>query len=138
LVIEVNADHYRVLPSTVACAFNPDATASNARRNIVGNAFPRLSARRRMPAQAFGESEYFSGTFASKICDNEHATPSLCHSEPLAVQHTPRNVDCPTLRKRPENNRKISSSVRRESAGHVLPDCKARLEFSNNPGCLME
>lgn len=53
--IEAGGDfgNYRVLPARVSAAFDPAATADKARRNIVGSSFPRFSARRRIPAQAF-------------------------------------------------------------------------------------
>src|SRR5690606_1086811 len=55
-----------------------------------GSSFPRFSARRRIPAQAFGLKKY-RGSIGpvSSIEDSEHAAAPLRHSEPLRVQHAP-------------------------------------------------
>ena len=64
-----------------------EATASSARRKGSGNFLPRFSARRSIPAQAFGLKKYWGSTGpVSKICESEHATPPLRHSEPLRVE----------------------------------------------------
>lgn len=44
---------YGVLPPRLSGSLKSPATADKARNNIVGKAFPRLSARRRIPRQAF-------------------------------------------------------------------------------------
>lgn len=48
--------------------------------NWSGSVLPRFSARRRIPAAAFGESEYFCGT-VSKMADKEDAAAALRNSE---------------------------------------------------------
>jgi hypothetical protein len=60
-----------------------------------GNAFPRRSARRRIPRHAFGLKQYFGSGHSSSTCDNEHTRTSLGHAEPLSVQHAP---DAPAQR----------------------------------------
>ena len=73
-----------------------------------------------MPEQALGDSEYFAGGFASKIDDNEHTTPSLGHSEVLAVHDSPRDVHRPALCQRRENDSKIFSGVGGEEPWDIL------------------
>ena len=67
-------------------------TSSSASRSIVGSSFPRLSALRRIPAHAFALKEYFSGAFASKICDKVDSLATLGHSPVLSVIDTPGNA----------------------------------------------
>jgi hypothetical protein len=55
----------------------------------LGIFFPRFSALRRIPEQAFGLKEYLGATSVSKTCDNEDSTPSLGDSEVPKVQHPP-------------------------------------------------
>ena len=57
----------------------------SASRSIAGSAFPRCSARRRMPSQASRlkkNGARIRGS-VSKTCHNEHPTASLGHSEKL-------------------------------------------------------
>ena len=64
------------------------ATAFSAASKAGGNARPRASARRRIPAQARALKKYRCGTSpVSKTSDNEHALPSLGHSEVLSVKN---------------------------------------------------
>jgi hypothetical protein len=71
-------------------------TASSAALSIGGSAFPRLSARLKMPLQAFADSEYLGGSGpVSKTSDNEDTSPALRdgsgpspHSHVLSVQHS--------------------------------------------------
>jgi hypothetical protein len=58
-----------------------------------GKIFPRRAVRRKIPVQAMGDKEYFSGTFACKICDKKDSPASLWHSEILGVVHTPSEVN---------------------------------------------
>jgi hypothetical protein len=67
----------------------PSTSAVSAATKGAGNIRPRLAARRRIPAAAFGESEYLSDTPLCRTADNEHATAPLGDSEILAVQHAP-------------------------------------------------
>jgi hypothetical protein len=79
----------------------PPATASSADFSIGGSAFPRLSARLKMPLQAFAESENLGGsgpvssTSLKEATDNEHPAAALRdgsgpspHSHVLSVQHS--------------------------------------------------
>lgn len=50
--------NYWVLPSGITCSLNPSATACKARCKVMGNSFPRLSARRSIPAHAFELKKY--------------------------------------------------------------------------------
>ena len=76
-----------VLASGIAGAFNTPATACKAWSNAVGNVLPRFSARRSIPAHAFGLKKYWGSISpVSKICESEHATAPLRHSEPLRVE----------------------------------------------------
>lgn len=69
----------------------------SARANCRGNSLPRLTARRRIPAQARALKKYRRGTSpVTKISDNEHTPASLrdspskpVHSHELSVKHSP-------------------------------------------------
>jgi len=116
--------------SAVAIEVRPEsATAFSARAKGGGNSFPRFAARRRMPAQALALKKYRCGTSpVSKMSDNEHTPSSLrncagkaVHSDVLSV----KNSVCepiPEFCQHPEEGSKISSAVRRQDAGHVLPN----------------
>ena len=69
------------------------ARLSNAIFNKGGKSLPRRAARLKIPAQAFGDKEYFSGASGSKICDKEHAPAPLCCSEILGVVHAPCEIN---------------------------------------------
>ena len=117
---------YRILPSRIAVSFDSPPTSCKAWRKIVGNSFPRLAARRSMPAQAFALKKYRRGTPpVSKMSDNEDATAPLGHSEELSVQHSP-GAPIPEFRQRPDDGTKVPSSVRRQDAGDVFPDDPSR------------
>jgi hypothetical protein len=75
-------------------AFNA-TTSSSASLNMVGSSFPRFSALRRIPAQAFALKKYFSGTFACKICDKVDSFAALGHSPVLSVIEPP--CDAPSI-----------------------------------------
>jgi hypothetical protein len=102
--------------------------ASNAALRIGGNAFPLRSARLKIPLQAFGESEYFSGSApVSRTSDNEHTSPALRdgsgpspHSHVLSVQHSVCEP-IPELHQRPEEGAKVPSSVRGQNTGDIFP-----------------
>ncbi len=99
---------------------------------------PRRSARLKIPAQAFGDKEYFSGTFSCKIADKKQAPAPLCCAEILGVVHAPSEINsdpsyhpgvCPPSRirhwnfglcERLQHSRKVTSSCGRQSAGDVL------------------
>ena len=99
----------------------------NAASSIGGSAFPRRSARRRMPAHAFGLKKNRCGTVcaSSSTSDNEHTTAALGHSEVLSVQHS-IGEPIPEFDQRPEEGAKSPSSVLRQNAGDVFPDDPAR------------
>ncbi len=65
-----------------------------------------------MPEHAFAESEYLArcGPVVSKTSDNEHAAPSLAHSEVLSVQDSV-GPPIPEFSQRPEDGSKIPSLV---------------------------
>ena len=67
------------------------ADASKASCKALGNAFPLLLARRRMPAHAFAESQYFGGIDAAgSSSEDKDAHPALWWSEVLQIEHPPR------------------------------------------------
>jgi hypothetical protein len=97
------------------------ATCSKAVRSKGGNDLPRLSARRKMPAQAFALKKYRCGSLPrSKMSDNEDAAAALGHSEELSVQNPVRDP-IPELDQRPEHGAKCPSSVNRQDTGDVFP-----------------
>jgi hypothetical protein len=86
------------------------ATDCSAFDNIGGSFFPRASARRRMPLQAFALKKYRCGTVpTSKTSDNEHTAASLGHSEILSVKHSV-GEPIPELNQRPEEGTKVPSA----------------------------
>ena len=110
---------------------DPRAVATDVRAAIKagGNARPRFSARRRIPAQAFALKKYRCGTSpVSKTSDNEHTLPSLwdgtsvaVHSDKLSVQN-PVGEPIPEVPQEPEEGAKVPSSVAGQDTGHVLPN----------------
>ncbi len=98
------------------------ATCSRAAAKSAGNFFPRLAARRRIPAHALALKKYRRGTSpVSKMSDNEDATATLGHSEELSVQHPP-GATIPEVRQRREDGAKVPASVRGQNSGNVFPD----------------
>lgn len=94
------------------------ATASRADSKAGGNARPRASARRRIPAQAFALKKYRGGTApVSKTSDNEHTLPSLWDGTPVAVHSHKLSVQnavgepIPEEAQEPEEGTKVPSSV---------------------------
>jgi len=75
-----------------------------------------------IPAQAFGLKQYLLGAFSSKICDKEHAAPSLGDSEVLAVQDSPRDVHRPDVCQRVNDSGEVGASVAAEGSGDVFPN----------------
>ena len=65
------------------------ACRSRAAFSSGGSSLPRFEALRRIPRQAFGLKQYFSGAFAIKICDKVDAFSSLGDSPVLRVKHSP-------------------------------------------------
>ena len=91
-----------------------------------GRAFPRLSARRRIPAHAFALKKNRCGTTpVSKVSNNEHTTAALGHSEVLSVQHAV-GPPIPEFAQRPEEGTKVPSSSAGQDARDIFPDDPAR------------
>ena len=94
------------------------ATAFSAACKCGGNARPRDSARRKIPAQAFALKEYRCGTSpVSKTSDNEHTLPSLwdgasvaVHSDKLSVKNSV-GEPIPEVAQEPDEGSKVPSSV---------------------------
>lgn len=105
------------------------ATALRARSKSAGNVLSRLSARRRIPRQAFGLKKYRGGTSpVSKTSDNEHTPSSLrdspskpVHSHELSV-NDPIGPPIPEFFQPPEDGAKRPSAVLRQDTGDVLPN----------------
>src|SRR5438067_412908 len=67
-------------------------TAISASESAGGSVFPRVAARRRIPAQAVALKKYRCGIEPfSSTCDNEHTAASLGHSEILGIENPPRD-----------------------------------------------
>jgi hypothetical protein len=107
------------------------ATRSNAVCSEGGNVLPRFSARRRIPAHAFGLKKNLGATDSSKMSDNEHPTASLGDPEVATVQH-PVGPPIPEVAQRPEDGSQVPSSVRRQEASDVLDDAPAGTELSQD------
>ena len=87
------------------------ATAVSACINGTGNVRPRLSARRRIPAQAAWLKKYLRGRSpVSNISDKHDSPAALWNSEVLSVQHSV-GPPVPELPQPPEEGAKIPSSV---------------------------
>ncbi len=67
--------------------------ACNAAFSASGSSFPLFSARRKIPAQAFGLKEYRCrwSPVVSKMSDNKDTPAPLWHSEILAIKYAPCN-----------------------------------------------
>jgi len=101
--------------------FSSWATAKSAANNGSGNCFPLFSARRRIPAQAFGLKKNLCGRGpVSKVSDNEHTTASLGHSEVLSVKDSVCEP-IPEFSHRPEEGTKVPSTIATEDTRHVFP-----------------
>jgi hypothetical protein len=98
--------------------------------SIGGRTFARFSARRRIPAHAFGLKKNRCGTaeVSTSTSDNEDTLPSLgdgtrvaVHSGVLSVQD-PVGPPIPEVFQPPEEGSKRPSSVLRQDTGDVFPD----------------
>ena len=98
------------------------ARALSAASSGLGKGRPLLSARPRIPAQAFGLKENLDGTSpcGSKIADKEQTAASLGHSVELSVKYSPRHA-IPEFIQALEQASEILPVRGRERAGHVLP-----------------
>ena len=63
-----------------------------------GSSLPRRSARLKIPAQAFGDKEYFAGASASKICDKKQAPPPLGSPKVLGIVDAPSEINASASR----------------------------------------
>lgn len=98
------------------------ASSVSARLKGPGRSRPRFSARRRMPAAAFGLKKNLGGTSrVSKTADNEHTAASLGHAEVLSVEHPP-GVPIPEFSQRPKDGSEVSPAVTRQKARDVLEE----------------
>jgi anti-sigma factor RsiW len=94
------------LPGTVS------ESARNALSKGSGKSLPRLFARRKIPAAAFGLKKNLLGTVTSSTSGNDENTPPpLGHSEVSAVQNSVGEVMKPELGQRLENDSEITASV---------------------------
>ena len=76
-----------------------------------------------MPAAALGLKKNLSCAVATSTSGNdEDALPSLGHAEVSAVQNSPCDIMEPEVGQRPEEDRKVLSSVGGEQSGDVLND----------------
>ena len=97
------------------------ATASSACCNCTGRLLPLFSARRRIPAQAFGLKKNRAGTgLNSNICDREitqgkDPSAALRHAEPLRVQNAP-----------------LGESIRAERHSDLFPFTRRRVKSRPN------
>ena len=90
-------DRWSYEPSIALEVGTEPATARRAASKGAGSVLPRFSARRRIPAHAFGLKQYRDRWApVSKMSDNEQTAPSLgdgtrvtVHSDVLSVQHSP-------------------------------------------------
>ena len=64
------------------------------------------------------------------MADSEDSTTTLGNSEPLSVQHSPRDA-IPAVNHEAEEGREGVSVVSRKDAGHVLPNHPAGAESSS-------
>jgi hypothetical protein len=101
--------------------------ATRAASKCVGNALPRLSARRSIPAAALGESEYFCGAASWRMSlregweqgEDKHPTSSL-RNPVLGVDNPPCKVHCPAFGQRIENRPEVSTTSCAEETGDIL------------------
>jgi hypothetical protein len=99
-----------------------EATASSACRKGSGNSRPRLRARRRMPAAAFGLKKYLDRSArVSKTSGNEDTAASLGHSEPLRVQNSPRHA-VPQVIQVAQDSGEVPAGVDRKEPRDVLAE----------------
>ena len=115
--------------ATVVGTVAKRAAHLKASSSIGGSAFPRRSARRRIPAHAFWLKKNRCGTaeVSIRMSDNEDTLPSLgdgtrvaVHSSVLSV-HDPIGPPIPEVLQPPEEGTKSPSSVLRQYAGDILP-----------------
>src|SRR3990167_6792653 len=105
-----------------ACVKVRFAASSSAAFKARGNSFPRFSARRRIPRQAFALKKYRCGRSpVSKMSDNEDTTAPLWNSAVLSVKN-PVGEPIPEFPQPSEEAAKIPSFIRGQDAGDVLPD----------------
>jgi hypothetical protein len=113
--------------------------SSSARRNASGKHLSRRAARRRIPAHAFWLKKNFSGTadVSSRHSHNEQTLASLGHSEPLRIQHAPREAK-PEVSQRTDDGSHVPSAVRCKQTGDVFKDERFRLELTEDAAGFVE
>lgn len=95
---------------------------ARARANAGGSSFPRRSARRRIPAAAFADSQYRGGGGeVSRTSDNEHSAAPLGDSEISSVQSSPCDA-VPEFVQSVEDDGEVASLIRGEKPGNILDD----------------
>jgi hypothetical protein len=109
----------------------------NAISKDIGKARPRLSARRSIPAAAFGLKKYFGWTWGSKMSDNVDTAASLGHSEILAIKHSPRQA-IPAFGKRFEDDPHVLTLLRRQETKNILDKEPSGFEKCDHTGELEE
>ena len=85
--------HRHGIAALIVQNFYDRACCSSAAFSKGGNSLPRRSARLKIPAQAFGDKEYFSGAFSSKICDKKQAPPPLGSPKVLGIVYDPSEIN---------------------------------------------
>ena len=107
-----------------------DARSVSASRRSGGKLRPLVSARRRIPAHAFGLKENRDGTCVSKTSDKEHTTASLGYSEELSIKHSPCHAIPAFLNRIRELEERIVLSD--ERSGDVLPNDPSGKNLANS------
>ena len=111
-----------------------------------GNFLPRLLARRRIPAAAFGLKKYFGATDSSSTSRKDEDTPPpLGNSKEPGIENSPGEVIKPEVGQRPEDGREVPSASgtkktrdvfdQKESAGANKEVCDSG-EFEEQGGPL--
>lgn len=111
--------------------------ATRAASKCVGNALPRLSARRSIPAAAFGLKEYFGWAWGSKMSDNVDTAAPLWDSEVLRVEYAPRQAE-PDVGQRIHDDSEIVSFRGSKEPWNVLDEEPRRPKFLRDAGELEE
>ena len=128
--VDVHGD-YGVVSSAVAGASDAPATCCKTWRSIIGSSFPRFSARRKIPRQAFAVKQYRRRwSPISKVSDNDNTPPPLGHSVELSVKNAV-GEPIPEFPQAPEEGTKGASFVDRQNAGDIFPNHPLRAKPVN-------
>jgi hypothetical protein len=96
-----------------------------------GSCFPRRLALRKIPAAAFGDSEYFCNSLpppVSKTSDNEDSTAALWNSKVLSIKHPPADA-IPALDQRFNDCGHISSVITGKKTNDIFENEVFRFGF---------